>query len=304
MSDELNSENQIPDANIKNMKVSDLRKKLKDIGLPTSGTKAELIERLQESMLGGKGLELNSDLDSALLDETNEGNSVSDPLDEKDDDILDDEIALASPTKLKDASATEVLENASVKEQVASHSSEVTAQNLKVEKKIVLKRNHIPVLKIAPSKSVESQKDIANSNAAEEVNRETLSTGDSNKETPKIIHLTTKNLDEDERIKLRAKRFNITAPETVKSGKTAFSSKNFTSDSILSHLNAAPTFEVLKKRAERFGGNVSSVMKKMEEKEKILKRKMKFGDVSGPNYISSLGDDDKKKKRAERFKVV
>ncbi|GFY44250.1 SAP domain-containing protein [Trichonephila inaurata madagascariensis] len=300
MADELNSENQIADVNIKNMKVTDLRKKLKDAGLPTTGTKSELIERLQESMLSEKGLELNSDLDSALLEETNEVNSVLDPLDEKDDDILDEEIALASPAKLKDASATEVQENKSVKEQVATNTSNATSQHTKVEKKIVLKRNHIPVLKMAPSKPVESQKDV-DSNAAKEVNEETDSAENSSKEPSKIIHLSTKNLNEEEKIILRAKRFNTITSEST-SGKTMISKDRKNGDSILSPLNSTPpTLEVLKKRAQRFGGSVSLAMKLVEEQERILKRKKKFGDISSGSGMS-LDEEEKKKKRAERFK--
>ncbi|GFR27546.1 SAP domain-containing protein, partial [Trichonephila clavata] len=246
--------------------VSDLRKKLKDAGLPIGGTKSELIERLQESMLSGKGLELNSDLDSALLEETNEVNSVSDPLDEKDDDILDEEIALASPAKVKDASATEILENKSVKEQVATHTSDATSQNPKVEKKIVLKRNHIPIIKMAPSKAVESQKDVDNS-AAKEVDKETSTADNSSKEPSKIINLSTKSLNEEEKIILRAKRFNTLTPETASGKTTMFKKDSKNGDSILSSLNAAPTLEVLKKRAQRFGGSVSVVMKLVEEQK-------------------------------------
>lgn len=301
MADELNSENQAADINIKNLKVSDLRKKLKDLGLPTAGTKSELIEKLQEAMLGGKGLESNSDLDSALLEETNEINSVSDTLDEKDDDILDEEIALASPTKLKDTSASEILENASVKEQEATHSSDATSQNPKVEKKIVLKRNHIPILKMAPSKPVEDPKDVAGCSAPKEIDEKTSAAEDSGKESPKIINLTTKNRNEEEKIILRSKRFNILAPG-ASSGKLITVEDPKSGEIILSPVNAAPTLEVLQKRAERFGGNVSLVMKLMEEKEKLLKRKRKFGDVRGGTGMNSSEDEERKRKRAERFK--
>lgn len=58
--------------------------------------------------------------------------------------------------------------------------------------------------------------------------------------------------------------------------------------------------DVLKQRAERFGGSVSTIMSGLENKEKLEKRKARFGIVTNTN--GSLSDSEKAKRRLERFK--
>lgn len=55
---------------------------------------------------------------------------------------------------------------------------------------------------------------------------------------------------------------------------------------------------VLKKRAERFGQSVSTVMTTLEIDEKLEKRKERFGIASN----GSVPQNDKAKQRLERFK--
>lgn len=58
--------------------------------------------------------------------------------------------------------------------------------------------------------------------------------------------------------------------------------------------------DVLKQRAERFGGSVSSVMSNLANEEKLEKRKARFGVVSSTN--GNLSGSEKAKQRLERFK--
>lgn len=51
--------------------------------------------------------------------------------------------------------------------------------------------------------------------------------------------------------------------------------------------------DVLKQRADRFGGSVSKVMSNMDIQEKMEKRKARFGIIT---------PEDKAKQRLERFK--
>lgn len=58
---------------------------------------------------------------------------------------------------------------------------------------------------------------------------------------------------------------------------------------------------VLKQRAERFGGSVSSVMSNVENQEKLEKRKARFGTTTSTNG-TTISENDKAQQRLERFK--
>lgn len=101
----------------------------------------------------------------------------------------------------------------------------------------------------------------------------------------------------------RAERFDMTASNDTKKDVTAIS------------VTVAPNVDTLKKRAERFGGSVSTVMNKLENQEKLLKRQERFGLVSAPvNTTSSSVTasatpttneySEKAKLRLERFKTA
>lgn len=85
----------------------------------------------------------------------------------------------------------------------------------------------------------------------------------------KSVKLT---VDSKTRLEMRAKRFGL-VPQT-----------NATNEARKAKFElAAPvdsSLDVLKKRAERFGSSVSKLMVDMENKEKLEKRKAKFGTVS------------------------
>ncbi|XP_057182763.1 SAP domain-containing ribonucleoprotein [Triplophysa rosa] len=82
----------------------------------------------------------------------------------------------------------------------------------------------------------------------------------------------------------RAARFGLPVPESSK-GTSAIPKMNV-------------DVEALKKRAERFGMNVSSVSKKFEDDEKLKKRKERFGIMTA---AAGADVEAKKRKRAERF---
>ncbi|GBL90866.1 hypothetical protein AVEN_27979-1 [Araneus ventricosus] len=324
MADEAASQDKIEDLDIENMKVAELKKKLKDIGLPITGNKSELVERLQGSILAAKNnaatnpgeLESSSsELDSSLLNESSKLNSSSaEPEDKDGAKTGDDELPVSSPEKSKEAPVTKSA-FIPLKKRVVAQTSAGSSEKPK-EKKIILNRNHIPTPKFIPNKPAEplKNKNVVTVDKSDitknKDSKEGITTASTIKDGPNKIYLNAaKNISEDERISLRAKRFNITAPEpTSKSGKITITSKKdvassatSTSSSTLTPSATVPTLDVLQKRALRFGENVSKVLRQLEEQQKVLKRKSKF-DIG--NGVSSAEEQEKKKKRAERFGLL
>ncbi|CAG9831250.1 unnamed protein product [Diabrotica balteata] len=60
--------------------------------------------------------------------------------------------------------------------------------------------------------------------------------------------------------------------------------------------------DVLKQRAARFGVSVSSAMSNLENKEKLEKRKQRFGSDTEGKSSNGVSDSEKAKLRLERFK--
>ncbi|XP_008550682.1 SAP domain-containing ribonucleoprotein [Microplitis demolitor] len=219
------------------MKVADLKVELKQRGLPTTGNKNELVERLQLAIHG----------DSALsLDETTE-----EILDE--DAVLgDEEIEELSPEK---PDSQEVGE----KRKLSTDNNPVSA------KKIVLNRNSvIEEIKVDKPSTEEAPK------PAETIEPQ-----------KRVIKLSEVGIKE--RLEMRAKKFGVPLSESAK--KEARSAR-FNSINNQNNKSAASikipvetSVETLKKRAERFGTNVSNVVEKVELLEKIEKRKARFGEV-------------------------
>lgn len=73
----------------------------------------------------------------------------------------------------------------------------------------------------------------------------------------------------------RAERFGIkSAPAAAANGSSGNSASTITKNA------PAANVDVLKKRAERFGGSVSTVMNTIEQKEKLNKRQERFGTIA------------------------
>ncbi|KAJ8260193.1 hypothetical protein GJAV_G00178140 [Gymnothorax javanicus] len=109
----------------------------------------------------------------------------------------------------------------------------------------------------------------------------------------------------EEKMKKRAERFNLTgggdkmAARAARFGLPVASSASTQGASA----NSKPGVDVdlLKKRAQRFGMNVSSISKKAEDEEKLKKRKERFGILTSAAAVGPDDSEAKKRKRAERF---
>nr|CAD7435276.1 unnamed protein product [Timema monikensis] len=270
---------------ITKMKVADLKRELKVRNLNTSGNKTELIERLQ---LAIQGVETDQDV---VLGETE---SVAEEiLDE--DDVLGDEEALEEDD-IGDISKTddsiEEPTTPTLKRKLSTDSGKPQAG-----KKIVLNRSVI-------STSPEKENVISEPAAEEAVEAENKQEEDGKKKVVKISALTVK-----ERLEMRAQKFGVSL--SVDAKKEARAARFGIQSSSISSTNGSTSVDTLKKRAERFGTSVSSVLTKVDDEEKLKKRQQRFGLVEPPNKTSTTpssvstvsASDDKKKLRAERFKL-
>uniref|UniRef100_A0AAZ3QXZ1 SAP domain-containing protein n=1 Tax=Oncorhynchus tshawytscha TaxID=74940 RepID=A0AAZ3QXZ1_ONCTS len=115
-------------------------------------------------------------------------------------------------------------------------------------------------------------------------------------------YLTSIYLCPSQRLQKRAERFNL--PATADSKKEAraarFGLPALSPASKPGELDFH-SVEVLKKRAERFGMNVSSVAKTVEVDEKLKKRKERFGILTAAAVVGAEDSEVKKRKRADRF---
>ncbi|KAL0133476.1 hypothetical protein PUN28_000903 [Cardiocondyla obscurior] len=229
------------------MKVADLKVELKQRGLPTTGNKNDLVERLQLAIHG----------DSALsLDETAE-------------EILDED---------------EVLADEEIEELSSKPDSQVVPEKRKLS--ISIENNNTNAKKIVLNRKPVLE-EIKNDQVEKKENKGTIVSEDVSPQK-KIIKLS--ELSTKERLEMRAKKFGVPLSETAKKEArlARFNVNNQNNKSAASIKTPVPTtFEVLKKRAERFGSSVSTLMEKAEMAERLEKRKERFGEVKAPeNAIS------------------
>lgn len=252
---------------------------------------------------------------------------------QKQDDELDDETKSLLNSSHEDAVLDPIHEDAVLKTPPRSKSPEpIIDTSTTQQKKVVLKRKLI----IATPSSASDDKTIEQSSLAESTPAKLAKTPisiaalndddktvetqltksvddeddtDGNKKAVKLTGLTAK-----ERLEMRAKKFGgatviggggdaMKLARAERFGITSPASGDIKNGSEVS-------VDVLKKRAERFGGSVSKVMNKIENLEKLQKRQQRFGnaaatnktkDASASSGAASKDYEEKARLRLERF---
>ncbi|XP_059611818.1 SAP domain-containing ribonucleoprotein [Phlebotomus argentipes] len=284
------------DTDFSKMKVADLKRELKNRGLSTGGNKTELQERLQMALLDSDPvLE-----DTAISEELDDDEVLNDEELENAKDLLEEtsheDVILASPSPSADSTS---LAN--------KFPDETKKSNEPPTRKIVLKRKLIvaplpDVADVSPENSLAASKDTDVLNIEKSTDHPLSVLGESDK---KVIKLS--DMSAQERLELRMKKFG--APVTSDVKKMARAERFGTSSSASSSNGSGASIDVLKKRAERFGGSVSTTMTKMENEEKLKKRQERFGasTVAGKISVNSTAKSEyetKAQQRLERFKTT
>ncbi|KAJ8960791.1 hypothetical protein NQ318_020086 [Aromia moschata] len=147
----------------------------------------------------------------------------------------------------------------------ADETQESTEAKSGPPKKVILNRNNSASLESKPKLEEAETEDKTDKEAPEK----------------KVIKLS--QLSAKERLEMRAKKFGVSAlsvdaKKVVRAERFGLGG-NSTSNISLSNVNTS--VDVLKQRAERFGGSVSTIMSSLENKEKLEKRKARFGEANG-----------------------
>jgi len=279
MADE--SLDEVSTLDISKLKVPDLKKELKSRGLSTTGNKNELIERLQAAMKSIEGATTD------CIDDIEE-----DLLNDDDDEHMDEQESLINDDL---DSALDDLPKAPKRK--SEEKSEVSSGP---PKKVILKRNTSETL-AAMAKASKPEEKPLESKVTEE--KEDGKGGSEEKKVVKLSELSAK-----ERLEMRAKKFGVIefsddAKKVARAERFGAIATNKTSHSGSIGKEANANIDVLKQRAARFGGSVSSVMSDLEKKDKMEKRKERFGGAE-VNGKTSTEAEAAKIARMERFKTT
>lgn len=242
------------------MKMAELKKLLKERGLSTTGNKSNLLERLSNT--GDTSFE-SSDKD--ILE---------------DDSVLDDTTDIAA----EDADSADVTEPAMsvtldvpVKIVQATPTSSTPTQPVKMQ----------TVTQQPASEGMSGRLKrfgVVSEQAKKAARLERFQSAGSSSATVGTVNGTSSSLASDADVrKKRAERFGTSASAA--------------SSTVVSHPGS--DVDLLKKRAERFGAVTSSKLGKVDEEDRVLKRKARFDTVAAPS--DSVSVDDQKKRRLKRF---
>lgn len=269
--------------------------------LSIAGNKNDLIERLQSALLDGDSTlddsalnaddildddvlnddDLDEDEEKSLLDSNHEDSVLKTPPEAKSADSSSEAVSTKKIILKRKLNITGPADTSASTNDLVSPTEEALLSPNKVAKVAITApsandtttSSSVTVIKPAAT-SVETENDEG-----------------SEKKVVKLSALTAK-----ERLELRAKKFGVPiAPESAKLarserfGSTAVTApadstpavatsaaKNNSANTIKANKEPA-TVDLLKKRAERFGGSVSKEMTKIENSEKLKKRNERFG---------------------------
>lgn len=234
-------------------------------------------------------------------------------------DFQDDE--LEEETSLLNASTHD--EDAILKSpqgSTTSKSPDDLASTAPPQKKVILKRKLITTISVNETDDSKTETAAASTGASEskcaKIDDDSSDTTNGHEDDKKVLKLS--ELTMKERLELRAKKFGaapsvdaLKQARAERFGTSGEAKGDAKSDNSTGKIASAPvSVDVLKKRAERFGGSVSTVMNKIENKEKLLKRQERFGASASTTNADVTADPkaageyaEKAKQRLERFKT-
>lgn len=261
---------------IRNMKVADLKRELKARGLAATGNKNELIERL-EAAAG-----ILKDITDAQLDEP-----LDPSIDVNEDEVLSEDSLLLQAEGKGNNGDTFPSEDDLIATPVIKQPTP-----LRTNKNII--KTPVPMKKVEDPEKVVATAPAAASDSETKEAVCSKSSVAGTKCVLKTVKAPPKDMTPEERQALRAKKFNMPLTDSarlkmrmerfgpvVPGGKTTVKTTTggmakAGGTSIRSNVPPVDLAQ-LKKRAERFGQSVSTVAKSLEEKERILKRRERFG---------------------------
>ncbi|XP_076069080.1 uncharacterized protein LOC143041156 isoform X3 [Oratosquilla oratoria] len=283
---------------LKVCQVADLKKELKARGLPQSGNKNELVERLQEALASGDGGTLplaTTEGGGEGEEEEEEGEGEAEAVAEAEaeaegeEEDFDEEEILAGEVDM-DADLGKLTPQ---EEEAALQGTIRDSALLEPEKKKISLKRSEPTL---PAQ--ENGQEAADSNDKE--NTET---------TPppkKIIKINAPPSDTPvaSNLDARAQRFGISGTETSKKQARAERFGNTRRPAKLSSETGDIDVSKLKARAERFGEVTSKILTQAASNDQIKKRQERFGLVATSSETKTTTEpSDAKAARAARFGV-
>lgn len=279
-----------------------MKKELKNRGLSTLGNKNELVDRLQGALIGMGLLTTEnhtfypinclpiSDGGDPLEDTANSEDLLED--DELNDDILEEEEekehheATEEDRILKSPTPSEVSKSESPEQKTEAVTKELEPekkedQSAAPQKKVALKRN-ISISVSTPAATTGATATVSDDETKQSKEASDDAEAATDEPDKKVIKLT--ELTAQQRLEMRAKKFGAQAAETSDSKLQARAARFGLagSDSTTGGGSSKPvstlvSLDALKKRAERFGVNVSDKVTKQEQDDKLNKRQERFG---------------------------
>ncbi|XP_003744107.1 SAP domain-containing ribonucleoprotein [Galendromus occidentalis] len=249
---------------IDSMKVADLKRELKARNLPCTGTKAELAERLRSSLVGSDDTFGDEALPEEGLSDTDEGLL-------NEDDLLKDVSQAKSPEKKITPAAAPAAKAAPPPVTVVKTAAVLQKEGVLLPMEDNLFSDPVPPPETASASSNDPSK--LKARAA----RFGLPEAKLEERAKKFGAVKIGDAPEVDKQKLldRAKRFGIPVGEDGKQAKeTPVPKASAIKPSPVA--KSAEDLEKLRKRAERFGENVSQAVTKANAQEILEKRKEKF----------------------------
>jgi SAP domain-containing ribonucleoprotein len=292
---------------VSKLKVPDLKRELKLRGLATTGKRNELLERLQEALLAGVGLEGGADddeefdEDEILAGDDDEEDSKMTPLEEA-AALAAAEKATATPSRLRRPSAGASTPRGSTKKPALKRTgvlpavSEAPAQPAAAAAKPAAAQ---PASKPAPAaKAGTAVKSPAKAAAEGEPAKKIQKLDDTNKENgaeeapvKSALELRAERFgvaSEDLAKQKRAERFGVASNGTAKPGK-------------LSMDVGTVDVDKLKARAARFGETTAKMLTTAEIDEKKKARQERFGSAAAEGPKKDVTSAEVLAARAAKF---